>query len=215
MLELARRYHESGDVDLKVDIDASRVPIDRDGRAVGPGYADRRLAVLFTVLAPAIFPLDHEDVQGRRNARRSVFGYVRVQLLATAKRCSGTGQAEPDQPLLTSTQFLNGLSPWWHSGQSGRHLTFQFAEPKIITEARWFQNVFTPHGTWKWQGSADGGTWSDLSTDFVLAAGPCGAAIGDLSANVDSYRHYRLVQIGGAASDNPFLREIEFRSRKG
>lgn len=116
---------------------------------------------------------------------------------------------------LVDGEFLNGLSPWWQSGQSGRHLAFQFSEPKIVTEALWYQNAATSHGTWKWQGSVDGAAWSDLSAQFILDGNGGGSVAGDLSANQAAFLHYRMMQIAGVTSDNPFLLEIEFKIRAG
>jgi hypothetical protein len=81
-----------------------------------------------------------------------------------------------------------------NNAQSGRSITFQFPNAKIVTEAKWFQNAAQSNGTWKWQGSNDGSSFTDLSATFTLddaTAGAGGTVIGDLSANTTAYLYYR------------------------
>lgn len=107
----------------------------------------------------------------------------------------------------------------WTSGQSGRHVTFQFAESKIITEARWFQSLTVGgvgHGQWKWQGSNDGSSFSDLTANFTLDGNNgAGFVVGDLSGNITAYEYYRLQQLSGTTSNAPWLREVTFKLRRG
>lgn len=153
-----------------------------------------------TELEPHFSSYRNADGQGARTNRIAVTTNAAL------------GGARPIQNLVDG-EFLNGLSPWWQSGQSGRHITFRFAEHKVITEVIWYQNATTPHGTWKWQGSLDGVAWSDISAGFTLDGGASGAIIGDLSANATPYPGYRMLQTAGETSDNPFLLEIEFKIR--
>lgn len=156
-----------------------------------------------TDLYPNFGNYKNADGQGDRRSRITV----------TTDAVLGGGSA-PIANLVDGT-FTNGTSPWWQVGQTGRSLTFQFTEPKIITEAKWFQSASTPHGIWKWQGSSDGASWTDLSASFTLDAGSGGAPIGDLSSISGAYPYYRMLQLSGATSDNPFLREIEFKIGQG
>jgi hypothetical protein len=100
------------------------------------------------------------------------------------------------------------------AGQSGRHITFQFPNARIINEARWFQDVSGSHGTWEWQASNDGSSWSTISAGFTLDGVATGSNIGDLSANLASYVYYRMQQIAGVTSAVPWPREIEFKISK-
>lgn len=100
---------------------------------------------------------------------------------------------------------------WWNSGQTLRHVTYDFGHKVLITEAKWFQNGTSESGTWKWQGSDDGSIFTDLSANFTLDAGSTGSVMGDLSANVTGYRHYRQQQVSGNTTDAPWLWETEFK----
>ena len=104
------------------------------------------------------------------------------------------------------------------NGQSGKHVTFQFPHPKVITEAKWFQNGGQANGTWKWQGSNDGSSFTDIGATFTLndstlAAG--GTVIGDLSASATGFSHYRMQQAAGTISSAQRWKEIEFKIMRG
>jgi hypothetical protein len=105
--------------------------------------------------------------------------------------------------------------PWWNAGQSGRHVTFQFPDARLITEAKWFQDVAASHGTWEWQVSDNGSSWSAISAGFTLDGSVSGTMMGDLSGNATPYALYRMQQMSGATSSAPFLREVEFKIRSG
>lgn len=100
---------------------------------------------------------------------------------------------------------------WWNAGQSDRHVTFQFPEPCVITEAKWFQNQAASHGAWEWQTSTDGFVWNTISDEFVLDATNIGAEMGDLANNAASSAFYRMQQVSGLTNSAPYLREIEFK----
>lgn len=91
--------------------------------------------------------------------------------------------------------------------------TFDFGTPRVVTEAKWYQNGSSAQpGLWKWRGSNNGTTWTDLSATFVLNAGNTGAVIGDISANQTAYRYYQIIQTTTAGgNDTPWLWEIEFK----
>jgi hypothetical protein len=117
---------------------------------------------------------------------------------------------------LVDGSYANGNSPFFDpTGQSSGLINFEFYEPKIIDQARLFASNTTSHGTWKWQGSNDGSSYTDISATFTLAGDTGGNVCGDLTANTTAYLHYRLFQTAGTVSDSPFLREFEFRIMKG
>jgi len=111
------------------------------------------------------------------------------------------------------TMLVNGSQAnelWWSNGQSGRELRFDFGVARNIIEAKWYQDVAgTAHGDWKWQGSNDASVWTDIGSFFTLG-GSTLQTLTTLSANTNSWRYYRLLQINGTTSSSPFLREIEF-----
>jgi hypothetical protein len=103
---------------------------------------------------------------------------------------------------------------WWINAQSGRELRFGFSDfTRRITEAKWYQDTAATHGDWKWQGSNDGSTWTDIGTSFTL--GGTLQTITTLSGNASYWHYYRLLQVSGVTSSGPWLREIEFNIDDG
>ena len=114
----------------------------------------------------------------------------------------------------TIDKLVNGsqANETFFSGtQSGLIITFSFAPSgftRCINEAKWYQDVAATHGTWKWQGSNDGGVWTDIGGTFTL--GGTLQTMTTLSGNTNFWQYYRLLQVSGTASNVPYLREIEF-----
>lgn len=87
---------------------------------------------------------------------------------------------------------------------------FDFGTAKIINEAKFHQENTTSHGTWKWQGSNDGSSWTDIGSSFTFG----GAAIQtqtSLSGNTTAYRYYQVIGVSGTASNSPYIYEFEFK----
>lgn len=79
----------------------------------------------------------------------------------------------------------------------------------VIDEFIWRQHNNTSHGTWRWEGSNDDSTWTQIGSDFTLRSGlnqPGGTS-------TTGYRYYRLRHMSGSRSTSPFLREIQFRAK--
>jgi hypothetical protein len=111
----------------------------------------------------------------------------------------------------TASQLVNGSSSnefWWNSG-SGATLTFDLGTAKVIKQARWKQSNSSTHGTFKWQGSLDGTSYSDIGGTFTLG-GTTVQIHTSLIDNATAYRYYRLTQTAGTTSASPFLQEVEF-----
>ena len=81
---------------------------------------------------------------------------------------------------------------------------------KIYTGAKIYQNTTTNHGTWKFEGSNDGSTYTTLSSNFSW--GGVLTSEGTWS-NDTAYRYIRLVGVSGTTSDNPYQQEIEFQTK--
>jgi hypothetical protein len=80
----------------------------------------------------------------------------------------------------------------------------------VIDEAKWYQDIATAEGVWKWQGSIDNATWADIGASFTLG----GATVqtqSTLNGNTTPYAYYRLQGVSGSTSNAPWLREIEFK----
>lgn len=112
--------------------------------------------------------------------------------------------------LVNGDKLLNDVdnSCWMNSGQSGREIRFDFFEARLVTGGTWYQDNSTTHGTWKWQGSADGSIWVDIGAGFTF--GGTAQSQTQLAGNIVAYRYYRLLQTAGTTSSSPWLREIEF-----
>lgn len=81
---------------------------------------------------------------------------------------------------------------------------------KVVTEAKWYQHVSAAHGTWQWQGSNDGTSWTNIGGTFTLGS-PATQTITTLSANTTGYRYYQMRGISGNSNNAAWQREIEFK----
>lgn len=107
----------------------------------------------------------------------------------------------------TSTWFNNidiSADPAW--------IQFDFGSgaSKIIDEAKWYQSGSQTQGTWKWQGSNDGSSWTDIGSSFTLG-GATTQTISALAGNTTGYRYYRMLGVSGTPSPSPYIFEIEFK----
>jgi hypothetical protein len=105
---------------------------------------------------------------------------------------------------------VNANQQFWFNGGSGYALTFDFGEARVIDEAKWYQSDATNHGNFKWQGSNDNSSYTDIGVAFALG-GAATQTHTQLNGNTTAYRYYRLLQTGTTASSSPFIREIEFK----
>jgi hypothetical protein len=110
------------------------------------------------------------------------------------------------------SNLLNGREDTaydWGFGQSDCFLLFDFGIPIIVSEFNWTQNVGNTHGTWKWQGSNDGFAFVDLGGPFTLGGVNQFQAVTPVPAG---HRYYRLQQVTGPTSFDPWLYEIKFKT---
>jgi hypothetical protein len=117
------------------------------------------------------------------------------------------------------TTFINGAGV-----SSSKYIRFQFAAAQILTAATFYQTATlnpqsnTSHGTWKWQGSNDGSSWTDIGSSFTLNG--CQTALeaqtlNELSDNTTSYTYYQLCGVSGSCNGYPELNEFEFGVASG
>jgi hypothetical protein len=97
-----------------------------------------------------------------------------------------------------------------NSTNSTRYVRFQFASAKVIDEVKFYQAAAISHGVWKWQGSNDGTTFTDIGASFTLG-GVATQTITTLSANTTSYLYYQIVGVSGTMNASNFIREFEFK----
>ena len=90
-------------------------------------------------------------------------------------------------------------------------IKWDFGSGKVIDEAKFYQSNTTSQFNWKWQGSNNDSTWTDIGSTFTLG-GVATQTITALAGNVTSYRYYRILGVGpGATSGNPWIHEFEFK----
>lgn len=108
----------------------------------------------------------------------------------------------------------------WFNARTDGKITFDFGSGnlKIIDTFKWYQSNNSNHGTWKWEGSNDGSSYSDVGSSFTFDGGIAGAAkefTAPLSGNTLAYRYWRLTQVSGTCNTGPFIREMEFKLEAG
>lgn len=115
------------------------------------------------------------------------------------------------------TRLVNGdytSNGTWVTNQAvlNKTITFDFGAgaQKYITEAKWYQSTADTHGTWKWQGSNDNSTYTDIGSSFTLG-GATTQTITTLSGNTTAYRYYRLIGISGSANPAPYIYQVDFK----
>ncbi len=97
---------------------------------------------------------------------------------------------------------------------AGLYIKFDFGvgASKVIDEAKFYQSGSTSHGTWKWQGSDNDSSWTDIGGTFSLQGDTSGLpALTTLNGNITGYRYYRLLGVSGSTNLSPWNREIEFQ----
>ena len=135
---------------------------------------------------------------------------------------SGLGFTAAENKLVNGA-FAQDLN-WDAADISGDWLRWDFGAAVTLQQARWFQSGVQLHGTWQWQGSPDASSWTDVEAPFILGDNsaptrwPSGGSLdldvstmGDLTANLDGYRYWRILGVSGAASIVPWLYEVEFQ----
>ena len=97
---------------------------------------------------------------------------------------------------------------------AGAYIRFQFGSAKIITEAKWYVDGTSDNGTWKWQGSANASSWTDIGSSFTLGVVSAPSLMQthtQLNGNTTAYTYYQLLWVSGTPSNNQWQREIEFK----
>jgi hypothetical protein len=90
------------------------------------------------------------------------------------------------------------------------YIRFDLGSAKLITEAKWYQDQATAMGTWKWQGSQNASSWTDIGSSFTLGGATVQTQTA-LNGNTTQYRYYQLIGVSGSSSSTPYTREIEFK----
>lgn len=109
-------------------------------------------------------------------------------------------------------------SYWWTNGTGNGtgYITFDLGSSKIVDGFRLYESSRTAHGVWRFEGSPDNSSWTQIGADFTLYGEVAGTVLTDqggifIFANTTAYRYYRLRHMSGSRSQAPYIREIEFR----
>lgn len=108
----------------------------------------------------------------------------------------------------TGVYFLNGLAT------AGRQLIFYFnGATAYIDEAKLHTALALGSvlGTWKWQGSNDGSTWTDIGSSFALSNTSTPVAMTSLNGNLTGWKYYALTGVSGSTNSGPWITEFQFR----
>jgi len=107
----------------------------------------------------------------------------------------------------------NSSNAWyWDTGgtTAGRWFQFDFGSGQIITENKFYNSTHNSNGFWKWQGSNDASSWTDIGGSFEKTTPEGALTITTMNGNTTSYRYYRMLGLSGTTS-NPWEQEIEFK----
>lgn len=103
-------------------------------------------------------------------------------------------------------------SVYWTLSSAATEIVFYFFEAEVvIDEVIWKQSATSSHGTWQWEGSNDGSSYTNIGSTFTLG-GSTSQTQTTLNGNTTAYKYYRLTKVSGTRQSTPWLREIEFKA---
>lgn len=115
---------------------------------------------------------------------------------------------------LINGAFSNTLFFGGQSLTGAEYIRFNFSTVRsghaYITEAKWTQSGASAQGTWQWQGSNDGTTWTNIGSTFTLGStNP--QTMTTLNGNLSFYAYYQMLGVGSGTNNGPYLQQIEFK----
>jgi hypothetical protein len=147
--------------------------------------------------APSFGPTSYANPQGTGNRTAA--------LVVTENIPSGGGDVEQ----MVNGAIVNNEFFFTGSALNGtQEIRIDFGTARLIDEFKWYQQNSSTHGTWQWEGSNDGSSWTTLGATFTLGGGTVTTYA---RANTNGYRYYRLLGVSGSTSGSPYLQEIEFK----
>ena len=100
------------------------------------------------------------------------------------------------------TSYDNLGGNWFNASQTG-YIRFDHGvgNSRVYTNSRYTYRTSTNEGTWKWQGSADASSWTDIGGNFTMCATANSTQQTDthatMTANTTAYRYYQCVYVSG------------------
>lgn len=125
---------------------------------------------------------------------------------------SGTGTAGSPSNWVNGDTTSAGGACFFAS--AGCVIEFWFQSRKIIDEAKLYGNSAAAQGDWKWQGSNNRTTWTDIGGTFAFG-GTIPFVMTSLAGNTTAYSFYRMVQVSGSVNGGPDYYEMEFKIADG
>lgn len=125
----------------------------------------------------------------------------------------GTTPALVDGNFSTVAGPLGSLFFASASPSAGAYIMFDFGagNSKLVTEAKFYQDLTTSQATYHWCGSNDATTCAlQIGADFVLG-GTATQTQTQLNGNSTSYRAYGLFYVSGSNSSSSWEEEMEFK----
>jgi hypothetical protein len=115
-----------------------------------------------------------------------------------------------------NTAYSGAGGSWFDASQTG-YIRFDHGSgnSKIYTNSRWTYRTGTTEGLYKWQGSADAISWTDIGSTFTLSAnanyGQNTDTHATMTANTTSYRYYQCIYVSGNQTNGGGVRmEMQF-----
>lgn len=156
--------------------------------------------------------------------------YYSGAVVATSYANAGGSGDRSASITVTSTGFSSGINSNFVDGAisagsgDGRDtagaatasvsITFDLGSAKVIDESKFYQSAANTHGTFKWRGSNDNSTYTDIGSSFTLG-GATTNTLTSLNGNQTAYRYYKLEGVSGTTSGSPWWEEFEFKISAG
>jgi hypothetical protein len=176
---------------------------------------------------------DSSGITNLTNTQRSTDEYVSSVVQGTAAYETGdrrssytmlhTGFTPYDNDpgslllLLNGNFGANGSNGMWWGGNgspaNGCYIYWDLGSgnSKVYTGAKWYADRNSTHGTWKWQGSNDNVTYTDLSSNFTLG-GQSSPYVTEVTwTNIVAYRYIKITGVSGNINHDTWHTEVEFK----
>lgn len=138
----------------------------------------------------------------------------RRRYITVTTNSTGSGSSGGIEKLITGTMGASTADSFvfGHAQTvAGLFIRFQFTEAQVVDEAKWYQDIATPEGSWKWQGSNDASSWTDIGVAFTLGGVAGAQTQTQLAGNATRYLYYRLLGVSGTTDNACWVYEIEFK----
>ena len=101
---------------------------------------------------------------------------------------------------------------------SSEYIRFALSAGQVINEFRWYNDrtVDPEQGTWQWQGSNNGSSWTNIGSTFAIdnrtMGGNAYQTVTTMSGNTTSYTWYQMKGVSGTVTTASNHGEITFKT---